>query len=177
MGAKRAGDKAETAYEQDQHDERVEKAGGAKVDAHVGEDTGEDEEGTSDGKKPARRAATVPEEKPYAEKHGDQSEPKGVRAEKTPKGTNHTDLIGQEVSPETGHDHAEHEMAEAAGCAPDVAERTICHGLSIADCRHTVLSRIHLLRRNEQLWATSRRIRRGFVKNLIGNLEHRLNDD
>src|SRR5260370_35121417 len=140
MGAKRAGDKAETAYEQDQHDERVEKAGGAKVDAHVGEDTGEDEEGTSDGKKPARRAATVPEEKPYAEKHGDQSEPKGVRAEKTPKGTNHTDLIGQEVSPETAHDHPAHEKPPAAGGAPDVSERTISHGLSRSDGGHTIIS-------------------------------------
>src|SRR5258708_384796 len=128
MGAKGAGNKAESAYEQDQHDESVEETSGAKIDVHVGEDARQYEEGTGDGEKPPRRATTVPEEKPYDEKHGNQSESKGVRAEKAPKGTGNTDLVGQEVPPEAGHDYAGHEMAEAAWCAANIVERTICHG-------------------------------------------------
>jgi hypothetical protein len=63
MGTQGTGDEAESADQQNQHNEGVEQAGWAKVDAHVGEDASEDEEGARHSKEPARRAATVPEEK------------------------------------------------------------------------------------------------------------------
>src|SRR6267378_4054439 len=133
MRAERAADEAESADEQDQHDESVEKTGGAKIDVHVGEHAREDEEGTGEGKKPAGRATAVPEEEAYAEKHGDQGDAESVRAKKTPEGADHADLIGEEISANANHDDAEQEMAEAAGGATDVAEGTVFHGLSIAD--------------------------------------------
>ncbi len=67
MSTQGAGDEAESADEQDEHDESVEKTGGPKIDTHVGEHAREDKEGTGEGKNPAGGAATVPEEQTYAE--------------------------------------------------------------------------------------------------------------
>ena len=72
MREERAGDQAETTDEQHQHDEGVEEAGWAKVDVHVGDNTGEDEEGAREGQKPPGFAAAVPEEDTDPEKHGDE---------------------------------------------------------------------------------------------------------
>ena len=127
------GDEAESANEQDQHDQSIEEAGGPKIDVHVGEHAREDEEGTGEGKNPAGRATTIPEKETYPEKHGDQRDSKGVSAEKTPEGTDNTDLIGEEVSANAGHDDAEQEMAEAAGSATDVSEGAVFHGLRISN--------------------------------------------
>ncbi len=140
--AQGAGDEAESADEQNQHDESVEKTGGAEINVHVGEHAREDEEGTGEGKNPAGGAATVPEQEAYAEKHGNQGDAKSVRAEKAPEGTDNADLIGEEVSAETSHDDAEEEMAETARGATDVAEGTVFHGLSIADRWRGVPGRI-----------------------------------
>jgi hypothetical protein len=64
----------------------------------------------------------------YAEKHGNQDDSNGVRAEKASKRTDNADLIGEEVAPEASHDDAEQEMAEAAGSATDVTDGTVFHG-------------------------------------------------
>src|SRR5712692_1194277 len=133
MGAEGASDEAESADQQDKHNESVEKTSGAKIDAHIGEHAREDKEGTGDAKNPAGRAAAVPEEKAYTEKHGDQSDAESVGTEKAPERADNTDLIGEKVAAEASHDDAEQEMTEAAGGATDVAEGTVFHGLSIPE--------------------------------------------
>lgn len=160
MGAQGAGDEAETADEQDQHDERIEEAGGAKVDAHIGEDAGKDEEGSGEGKNPAGDAAGVPEKKANAEEQRQESDAEGVGAEKAPEGADHADLIGEEVSAEAGHDDAEKEMAEAAGSATDVAQGAVFHGLRIAERARRNCSANQRLVRNEQSGSAQVEIRR-----------------
>jgi len=67
MRAEGASDETASANEEDQLDESVEKAGGAKIDVHVGEHARENEEGTCEVKNPAGGSATVPEKKAHAE--------------------------------------------------------------------------------------------------------------
>jgi len=55
----------------DEHHERIEEAGGAKVDVHIGDDTGEDEKSAGRGQDPACDATAVPEEDADTEKQGD----------------------------------------------------------------------------------------------------------
>jgi len=59
MRAKRAGNEAEATGEKYEHHQSAEEAGGAKVDMHIGDDTGEDEKRARRGENPASDAAAV----------------------------------------------------------------------------------------------------------------------
>lgn len=94
-----AGDEAEAANEKNQHDESIEEAGGTKIDMHIGDNASKDEKRAGNGEEPAGGTTTVPEENANAQKHGHKSDAEGIRAKKTPKGTNDADLIGKKISP------------------------------------------------------------------------------
>src|SRR6266849_100730 len=111
MSAQGAGDEADSADEQNKHDESVEKTGGAEINVHVGEYARENEEGTGEGKNPAGGAATVPEQEAYAEKHGNQGDAQGIGTEKAHDRPHHVALIGQEVAAETSHADPAEELA------------------------------------------------------------------
>jgi NAD-dependent DNA ligase len=54
VGTERAGDEAEAAREQDEHDDGVEEAGGLEVDLQVHQHAHEDDDDTRERQKPAR---------------------------------------------------------------------------------------------------------------------------
>jgi hypothetical protein len=121
-------DQPDAADEQDQHYDGVEKARWLKIDVQVGDYSRKNKKGPGNGKNPADYASTVPEEYAHTEQHGDEGDTEGVRSIEIPVGTDHADLIGQEVSADARHSESHQEEAEAAGRAPYIAERTVFHG-------------------------------------------------
>ena len=87
MGSRRPqrpGDQAEASNEEDQHEQRVEQTGGAKVDFQVCEDTNKNNHGTGARQEPASEGTSVHKEQTNAQKQGQQGQPKGIVAPPAP---------------------------------------------------------------------------------------------
>jgi len=94
----------------------------------VGKDARKDKKGARNGKNPSDNASTAPEEQAYAKQHRQQSNAEGILTIEIPIRSHHGNLIDQEVSSNAGHEKAQYEMTEPAGCAARVAERPVFHG-------------------------------------------------
>jgi hypothetical protein len=127
MRAHRAGDHAQAADQQHQHDDGVEQAGRLKIDVHVGDHAGDDEQRAGRREQPADHAPAIEEQQPDADQHRDQGNAEGTSAIEAPVRSAYRDLIRQQVSTETCHGEAEEEMSDAAGRAAHVAEIAVCH--------------------------------------------------
>src|SRR5262252_5965538 len=84
MSAGGARDQRHSAYQQNQHEYRIEEAGGLKINVHVGYHTGKNKEGSSDGEQPADGAPAFPEENSNPKQKWYERQPEGVRAPQVP---------------------------------------------------------------------------------------------
>ena len=81
MGSRRPqrpGDQAEATDEEDQHEQGIEQAGGAKVDLQVRQDANKNNHGAGPRQEPASERTSVHKEQTNAKQQGQQGQPKGI---------------------------------------------------------------------------------------------------
>src|SRR5262249_33890310 len=110
----RPGDQAEATDQEDQHEQRIEQAGRAKVDLQVGEDANKNNHGTGPRQEPASKGTSVHKEQTNAQKQGQQGQPKGIVSPPAPGPTGHHHLIGEEIAPCDNHDEAQEKSSQPA---------------------------------------------------------------
>src|SRR5258708_18989045 len=133
MGLDRARDQSDSAHQQHQHHDGVEKAGWLKIDVHVANHARQDEKQTAAGKQPPDNASALPEKNADAEQQRYERNTERACAPQVPVGTDHAHLIEQEVASGASHDEAEDEFGESTRRPAHVAHRTVFHGPSISD--------------------------------------------
>ena len=132
MGAHGAGDQAQTSHQQNQHHDGVKERGRLEIDMHVGDDTGQDEEGSGYGEQPSDSAAAVEEQNPHAEEQRDERDAEAVAAPEAPVRTHYRNLIRNQVAADADHNEADEEFTQTAGGAAYVGKGTVVvHGRRI----------------------------------------------
>jgi hypothetical protein len=81
----------------------------------------------------ARRAASVPEQQPHADQHGQQRNAERAGPVKIPVAADHHYVIGQEISSDARHPEPDQEVTDTAGRASHIVKTTVCHSRSIAE--------------------------------------------
>lgn len=127
MGQQSPGNQPNAADQQDQHYQRVEKAGRLKINMHVGNHPGQNEERTAYGKHPSDDAAAPPEQNANAKQHWDQRDTETVCAPQVPVGTYDAHLVGKQVSAYARHGAANQKFAQPTGGSAHVTQRTVIH--------------------------------------------------
>ena len=127
MGTKRARDQADSAGQQDQHDDRVKEAGGLKVYVQVGDHARENEERAAGGQQPADGAAAAEEEQSDADQHRQERDAERIIAVEVPVAAAHHHLVGQQIASHAGHGEAEQKVAQASRRAADIAHTIVRH--------------------------------------------------
>ena len=120
------------ADQQDQHDHGVEKAGGTKINVHVGDDPREDEQRSADRQQPTQPTLPVPKQNAYAEQHRQKRNPETIPAPKAPVRSNDAHLVGDQKSPHASHRKSQKEMPDSARSSTHIGERTVSHDERIA---------------------------------------------
>src|SRR5262249_61883480 len=85
----RPSDQAEATDQEDQHEQRIEQAGGAKVDLQVRQDANKNNHGAGARQEPASEGTSVHKEQTDAQKQGQQRQPKGIVSPPPPGSTAH----------------------------------------------------------------------------------------
>lgn len=116
-----AGNQSEPTDQQNEHHQRVKKAGWLKVDTHVGDHAGENEKRSAHCQHPSNDASPLPEQNAHAEQQRDQGDAKTIRSPQVPVGAHHADLIGNQVSSHARHGAANQELGQSTGRSPNVA--------------------------------------------------------
>ena len=120
MGQERTGDQSQAPNEQDEHHQGVEQAGRLKINVHVGDYAGEDEERAADSENPSHRAPALPEQNCDSKQHGNQRDSKAVCPPHVPIRTDDAHLIGKQISANAGHGATNQKFAQTSGCPPDI---------------------------------------------------------
>lgn len=120
------------ADQQDQHDHGVEKTGGSKINVHVGDDPGEDEQRSSDRQQPAKPVLPVPKQNANPEQHRQKRDAETIPAPEAPVRSNDAHLVGDEKSPHASHRKSEKELPDSARSSAHIGERTVFHERRIA---------------------------------------------
>src|SRR5450432_4547099 len=105
----------------------MEERGRLKVNVHVRDHAGQNEESAGGGEQPSDGAAAVEEKDTHAEQQRYERDTEAVGAPETPVRAEDGDLVGDKVTANAGHDEADGEFAQATGRAANVIHRTVVH--------------------------------------------------
>src|SRR5947209_5810708 len=114
MGAHGAGDQAQAADQQHQHDQRMKERGGLEVNMHVGDYAGQNEERAGNSEQPSDGAASIEEQNSYTEQQRNERNAEAIGAPETPVGAHDRHLVGNEISADAHHDKADEEFTQSA---------------------------------------------------------------
>ena len=129
MRAHGFGDQPQSAHQQDEHEQGIEKRLRPEIDVHVGDYAGQDEQRSGGGEQPSDRAAPVEKQDGHAEQQRNERDAEAVGASETPVRAYDGHLVGDQVSADTGHHKAQNEFSQAAGRAANIAHRTVLHAV------------------------------------------------
>ena len=113
-------DQSQSAYHENQHHQRMEQRRGQEIDMHVGDYAGQDKQRAGGGEQPSDRAAAVEEQDGNAEQQRNQRDAKTISAPEAPVRANDSDLVGNKIAANAGHDKAQRKFAQASGRAANI---------------------------------------------------------
>jgi hypothetical protein len=117
-----SGDKSKASHKQHEHHYCVKEARGTEIDMEIGDNTGKNEEGASDGKEPSGNTSASPEENADAKEHWQERNAECVFTIEVPVGTQDGNLIDQQVSANAGHRETQDKMTEAPRGSTSISE-------------------------------------------------------
>lgn len=115
MGHEAASDQSDSADEQNQHHERVEKAGRLKIDVQISDHAGKDEERAANREQPSDLAAAAEKEDGNTKEQRYEGDAETVCTPQIPVRTLNAYLIRQQIAANAGHNESDQKLAHAAG--------------------------------------------------------------